>query len=247
MNLDSLQSLSTTMLLEMAGRLGLEIPSGLERPFIIEEILEAQEDERTRVAESSLNSLSNIDNLPSDPLVGTEQGDKGEAPNAQLRELRYNESSIQAILKDPAWAYLYWDLREDELRDLPEADPHSVCIRVLKLSSPQEAAKNALSWFDFCVSPHDGEWYVNLPEDGLCYVFELSVSCGRERKVLARSNVIKAPKFRSYQEYQGLPRKTRSLMELGGFYEYLPSQDAPQSMAMSSRGKRILPISEIEE
>jgi hypothetical protein len=151
------------------------------------------------------------------------------------------------MLKDPSWAYLYWDMREEEVRSPIEAEAKNVCVRVLELACVQDAPKSALSWFDVCVSPNDREWYVNLPEDGVCYVFELALSSGKDRKVLARSNVLQTPKHRKFEDFLNMPKKARALMELAGFYDYLPPPEGGPQGIEPSRGLRILPISESEE
>lgn len=236
MNLESLHSMATDSLLEMAKRLGLDLPDGLERPFIIEEILEAQEDEQPVALSGSISTLSGLDSLP----VGTAEG-LAEAAGEESKGLcdtRYNESSIQAILKDPAWAYLTWDLKEEEGKAAGDGEGKGFSIRVLELATPQDPPKNALSWFDFAISAEDGEWYVNLPEDGMSYVFELGVNANRERKVLARSNILQTPKARRIEDFERLPKATKALLELSGFRDYLPSGD------VNARGSRILPMGE---
>ncbi len=234
MNLESLHSMATDSLIEIARRLGLELPDGLERPFIIEEILDAQDDEQPPRMSGSLSTLSGLDSLPADSQESGADASQAELP--RLAETRYNESNIQAILKDPAWAYLAWDMREDEYRQSAEAEGRGFSIRVLELASPLDPPKNALSWFDFAITPQDGEWYVNLPEDGMSYVFELGSSTGHERKVLARSNIVQTPKQKRLEDFERLPRATKALLELSGYREYLPRpEEAP-------RGSRILPM-----
>jgi uncharacterized protein len=234
MNLESLHSMATDSLIEIARRLGLDLPEGLERPFIIEEILDAQDDDHSSQVSGSLSTLSGLDALPAEAPDGAEGASIAEAPG--LNDTRYNESSIMAILKDPSWAYLTWDLKEDEYRPTAESESKAFSIRVLELASPLDPAKNALSWFDFSITSQDGEWYVNLPEDGMSYVFELGANSNRDRKVLARSNIVQTPKVRRERDFERLPRTTKTLLELSGYSDYIsvPEDD--------SRGSRILPM-----
>lgn len=234
MNLESLHSMATDSLIEIARRLGLELPEGLERPFIIEEILDAQDDDQSSTLSGSLSTLSGVDSLPAEGQEGADQASQAEAP--RLCETRYNENFIQAILKDPSWAYLTWDLKEDEYRHMDESEGKTFAIRVLELASPLDPAKNALSWFDLTIAPEDGEWYVNLPEDGMSYVFELGSSTAHERKILARSNIVQTPKLRRLQDFERLPKATKALLELSGFRAYFPEPEG------DSRGSRILPL-----
>lgn len=236
MNLESLHSMATDSLLEFAKRMGLDLPDGLERPFIIEEILDAREEERYGAVEGSLSTLSGLDSLPAVNPEG--QADAEQGTEKGLCDIRYNESSIQAVLKDPSWAYLSWDLREDENAFQHEQDGKGFSIRVIELASPQDPPKNALSWFDFAISPQDGEWYVNLPEDGMSYAFELSSGTNKDRKVLARSNIVQTPKLRRLEDFEKLPKVTKSLLELSGFRNYLPERETV------AKGSRILPMAE---
>jgi hypothetical protein len=234
MNLESLHSMATDSLIEIARRLGLELPEGLERPFIIGEILDAQDDDQSGSVSGSLSTLSGVDSLPAEGQDGADEASQTESP--RLFETRYNESSIQAILKDPAWAYLTWDLKEDEFRQTDETEGKTFTIRVLELASPLDPAKNALSWFDLTIAPEDGEWYVNLPEDGMSYIFELGSNTAHERKILARSNIVQTPRLRRIEDFGRLPKATKALLELSGYRAYLPEPDG------DSRGSRILPM-----
>jgi len=70
----------------------------------------------------------------------------------------------------------------------------------------------------------------------MSYVFELGTNASRDRKVLARSNIVQTPKVRRERDFERLPRTTKTLLELSGYSDYLST---PKE---ESRGSRILPM-----
>jgi len=230
MTLDSLNALSNDELLKLGESLGLEIPRGLERPFLIGEILEAAKDQEPSPQEQAVSGLD-LRKAEVEAAVDADQSD----PAAVLPQ-RYSENCIHAMVRDPEWAYLYWDLREEERLALRDGDQRQLSIRVLELASAQDQPQNALSWFEFQVQPEDGEWFVNLPEDGAGYVFEIAALSGQERRLIARSNVVTAPRRRRAEDFARLPRRTRVLMELAGLYKTI------QDERPAGDCRRIIPV-----
>lgn len=240
MTLESLHAMSTEALYEMALRFALDLPAGLERSFIIEEIIDAQE-ESLRKPED--DPAPEIDFKEVELDLQGEAAVPRDAGKDSLQERRYNENSIRALLKDPSWAFIFWDVREEDCRTGPGQEEGAISIRALELSSPQDPPQNAISWFEFPVSSKDRDWYVNLPEDGLCFVFELAVTLGKERHLLARTNALSVPRCRRSQDFERLPRRTRSLLELAGLWTYMP---APEPAEPRGSGRRIMPIDDLE-
>jgi uncharacterized protein len=229
MTLESLNAMSNDELLGLAEELGIEAPKGLERPFLVMEIFEAAQDVSSAAPDGGGSGL--------DLKRSAQRADEGEAQDPQSPlAARYNENSIHAMIRDPEWAYLFWDLRDDERSTVREGDQRSLCVRVLELANPQDAPQNALSWFEFPVQGDDGEWFVNLPEDGACYLFEIAAHEGQERRIIARSNPVCAPRSRRAEDYARLPRRTKALMELAGLPLALERDDPPAA------ARRILPM-----
>lgn len=240
MTLESLHAMSTEALRELAARFALDLPEGLERSFIIEEIIDVQE-ESLKAPEEDPVPEADFKEVELDIHKGSQKGK--EAPKGSLQDRRYNENIIRALLKDPSWAFIFWDVRDEESRSTGEHEERSLSIRVLELSSPQDPPQNAVSWFEFPIAPKDRDWYVNLPEDGFCYVFELAMTVGKERRLLARTNALSVPRCRRSQDFERLPRRTRSLMELAGLWSHMP---APEDSSTRGKGRRIMPIDDLE-
>jgi uncharacterized protein len=229
MTLESLNAMSNDELRGLAEELGMEAPKGLERPFLIMEIYETEQDFPSATPDGGGSGL--------DLKRSGQRADDGDVQDPQSPlPSRYNENSIHAMIRDPEWAYLFWDLREDERSADRDGDQRTLSIRVLELANPQDPPQSALSWFDFPVQGDDGEWFVNLPEDGACYVFEIAAQSGQERRIIARSNPACAPRSRKAEDYARLPRRTKALMELAGLSLALERDDPPAA------ARRILPM-----
>ena len=103
-----LESLTNDELRELADTYGLDIPSNLNRNFIIGELLEyAQELEISTQADRDLNYV--------------EYEEDEEQDDSELRLPKsYNETKINAILRDPAWVYTFWDISEADLQSFAD-------------------------------------------------------------------------------------------------------------------------------
>lgn len=223
MNVEELNVLSTADLWREADRLGLELPLALERPFVIGEILEAYEDEDSASGEEEREEKESKARDVAHPIL-----DNGRA-RASLEDTRYNESSVFAMLKDPAWAYMYWDIKEEERQSPNEAEPRLFSIRVLELSSPIGASQNAISWFEFSIDAEDRDWYVHLPDDGSCYIFELAYTQAKVRKVLARSNILQVPRLKDAGAFGQLSRSRRRMLEYSDLKAVIEREEGQSS------------------
>ena len=108
-SLSYLETLSTADLLELAEEYDLDIPEQLNRRFIISELLEIADelnDENIDDIETTEDSVETTTELP----------------------LTYNETQIDVILRNPAWAYVFWDISSSDLQDVINAKGFSKLI-----------------------------------------------------------------------------------------------------------------------
>ena len=97
-----LESLTNDELSKLADEYGLDIPSNLNRNFIIGELLEyAQELEDAAQSDGELS------------YVDSDDADEENESDFQLPK-SYNETKINAVLRNPAWVYAFWDISEAE-------------------------------------------------------------------------------------------------------------------------------------
>ncbi|AEE17014.1 DUF4912 domain-containing protein [Treponema brennaborense] len=140
-----LETLPSADLISLADEYGIDIPENLSRRFIIGELLEFAEDmRRDRGVE-----LKN-------------ESDKAGVRAASVLPSTYNETHISVILRNPVWAFVYWDIKEAELIAIRKSAAFSSLF--LRISFfPDEKAPKASDSFDIPVSLTDREQYVLLP------------------------------------------------------------------------------------
>jgi len=128
-----LETLSTADLALLAESLGLDIPSDLNRVFVIEELLETY----TEIDRALIPEDNELAVIPSN-------GDT----KLHLPE-RYNATFIEVLLRDPAWVFAFWEIRHQD-RDLYEgsSDFGGYHLRVSSLDiSPSGKGKSAADSF----------------------------------------------------------------------------------------------------
>jgi hypothetical protein len=158
-NLSYLERLSTPELKSLAVHFGIDIPQDLDRVFIIEELLDNApcltffQNDKT-AAELPETDFSDYDNAP--PV-----------PNPVELPKRYNITQIDAIVRDPLWVFVFWEIRDAD-RKLCEkpAGFHGYFLRV-RLDRCKMGS-DVSSLFTIPVSAADSEWYINFPPDGHC-------------------------------------------------------------------------------
>jgi hypothetical protein len=178
-----LESLTNKELMELADGFGMDIPASLNRNFIIGELLEYSE-ERERETQAD----SEISYIDSDDSDGDEDGDGGiHLPRS------YNETKINAILRDPAWVYTFWDLSEADLQSFEESeDFSSLCLHVSFYDS--EDSEVQTDSIDLMVSLEDRNQYILLSSTKKHFSLCLEACyTGKESMILARSKRISVP------------------------------------------------------
>lgn len=196
-----LESLSTADLISLADEYGIDIPENLNRRFIIGELLEAVED----AGEEKKETLQESDVLP----------EGSELPTS------YNETCITAVIRNPAWVYVYWDISSFDIEKLQQN--HSFSSLSLKLSffSRTDTEKTS-DVFDISVSLKDREQYILLPTTN----YSLRVDLVSEFKnqlpqVLAYSKTINLPQNLPQINTKTLEQDISPIMELSGFKEII--------------------------
>ena len=192
MTRERLQSFSLQDLKRIALQEGLEVVEGLDRGALLEMILEAFADSRReREQESSL------------PILGEErkyeltQEEELAAEPAGLEDLpippRYNETRLVPLVRDPHWAFAYWDIEETRARAVRKTPRfESLLLRVR--TEGDILFDNANPWFDIPIQFSDSGWYIYLPYPGCTYTLELGFAAGGKYHLLCRSQPIRTPR-----------------------------------------------------
>ena len=110
-----------------------------------------------------------------------------------VRELpmRYNETKISLIMRDPDWCYFYWDISD------ADSDAHDIASKQLKvkifrindidLSAHQEHV-------EVSIGNIFGDYYINLHNPNAYFIAELGYYEDGIFKVIVRSNITYSPR-----------------------------------------------------
>jgi|GEM_PF-258437 len=205
---EKLSLLSDDELSLIAGKMGIHVPEGLERVFLIEEIIEAFEDD----TEEKAFSHDAPDHVEEKKLIGT-----GFIPG-RLEEIAipasYNETSITAIVRDPLWIFAFWEIADaTQNKILAEIEDPKLILRVSDCSDLE-----AYFHYDIAVHFEDRKWYINVPYPKHSYQIDLCIAKYQKMKILAHSNIVHMPS--QYIDMSSkIPQMTKSLLILSGSEE----------------------------
>ena len=201
MSLTQLESLATTNLLALAESFGIDIPEGLNRRFIIGELLEIAEDLRLRSIETAVFVDAEFTSV-SNPLPET-----------------YNETCITALMRDPGWIFVFWDFHSALYKAVTSNRLfESFFLRVNSLSSDKNAAP--VDYYDIDVGLHDRKWYVHLPGITHGCRIDLCIRNNQEKEqAIARSVELVIPCAAIQDPLLGVKRRIPPLLDLSGITE----------------------------
>jgi hypothetical protein len=199
-----LESLTTRELTVLADQSGVDIPPGLDRPFIIEEILEAESDDEND-AEGREEAFQEV------PPEEAEFLDSAPLPE------QYNITYIKVLIRDPLWVFAFWEIKSHD-RELYEKGPdfEGYFLKVSPAAEicpggvpPRGGVKTAPSRgkhlsdlsFTVPVGPGDTAWYLGFPPEysgkdaagKRRFRVELGVRRGTGQEVLAVSRPFNLP------------------------------------------------------
>ena len=169
-----LESLSSVDLLSLADDYGIDVPDDLNRRFIIGELLEI-------AAELQREKEDDIDIVVDAPEVSDKLPES------------FNETHIDVVLRNPVWAFVYWDIKEVDLARLHDDFAFSsLFLRVAFFADEHSAVP--LESFDVQISLANREQYVLLPAGKRFFRIDLMVQfSGRSEESLAISRRVAIP------------------------------------------------------
>ncbi len=180
------------VLREIAEKEGFKGVSAVgDREELVDFILESMDDsriERAVLNNSAMKLKGNkYDIFQDEQLVSSE------------RELypipeRYNETKVALLLRDPQWAFAYWDINELEAESLKkEVFFEGFFLRVYEQRDEEYSDAVVDTYFDIPISEDDESRYINLLHGGKWYSLGLFAMVHAREKLLYRSNVVKSP------------------------------------------------------
>jgi hypothetical protein len=189
LTLPHLESLGTDEIVRLADKYGLDLPPGLDRVFIIEELLDYGRDiskKKNNTHESpELNDRLN------------DLADTADYPQASGRSIsldRYNTAFINVLIRDPLWALVCWSIPEhDQITHESYNGYKGYCLRVVPVTQ-DKLQLNANDFFTVTISKTDSSRYLGFPPDaGRCYKIELCVLHEENHTVLSVSRPFVLP------------------------------------------------------
>jgi hypothetical protein len=170
-----LESLTTHELSKLADTHGLDIPPGLERSFIIEELLELDQ-------EGGGPGTTGKELVP---LI--ERRGRQSAPLPK----QYNITFIEVLIRDPLWVFTFWEINaHDKTLHEQSSDFGGYCLKVSPIESPGQQGA-----FTVSVGLGDTAWYLGFPPSGGSFTVDLCVLRGGTVLVLAASRPFRLPKL----------------------------------------------------
>ncbi len=224
MTRDRLRTMPLAELVALARSAGLEPAENLAAEELIELVLEGYREMREEREEGN------------NPSVRVEEakfevGEEEEVPAAPIEEphvsQRYNETRAVLMVRDPHWAYAYWDVEDAQAaRARKDTGFEQLVLRVQDLQPA--------SSFDIPIQWSDCSWYIYLPSQDADYLLELGYLASGKFRLLARSNPVHTPR----ESIAGDPPDEAESLFLG----ISPEVFAAPSSAMSSEAipQRIL-------
>ena len=192
MTRERLRSFSMRVLREIAEKEGFKGASAVgDREEIIDFILESMAD--SRIERAVLNNAAmklkgnKYDIFQDEQLVSSEK-EIYPIPD------RYNETKIVLLLRDPQWAYAYWDVNDQDAESLrKDVFFEGFFLRAYEQNNEKYSDAAVEKYFDIPISETDESRYINLLHGGKWYSLGLFVMVHNKEKLLARSNTVKSP------------------------------------------------------
>ena len=204
-----LETLSFSDLVILADNYGIDVPENLNRSFLIAELIEVSE-ELEKIAEEP------------EMVVTDEEAVIPEDPN-KLPDF-YNSTEVEVLLRNPAWAFVYWNISESDIQALSKGFITQLMLRVCSFSEKDQ--QNPDDAFNIQISMDDREQYVLLPAGKQYFRIDLLCSIDDVVDILASSNVLEMPEgtTRLANIHPGKVSDISKIKELSGMKELLFNQ-----------------------
>lgn len=200
-------ALSFSDLVTLADEYGIDVPEDLDRQFLIAEIIEVLQD-AGKVAEDMVVSSSLTE-------------------NEVVLPKNYNETQILAVLENPAWAFVYWNLSDSD-RQMVKKRGCSLSLRICSyetLSSAEEGEKPANAYEIQNLSSSQ-EQHVLLNSDYRYIKIELVYANATSGSILASTPVLVIPEGAEYLNnvHPGQEPEVSEIIKLSGLNDLLLDQ-----------------------
>ncbi|MDR0637851.1 MAG: DUF4912 domain-containing protein [Spirochaetaceae bacterium] len=177
-----LESFTSQELLTVAAQLAVDLPQGIfDRARIIGEILDAVDEHVKPVQNSEREWKYARMEAAQDPKTN---------PFLTVRiPERYNITYITALVRDPLWFFVFWEVKESLLERLVKTENfEGLCLRINALKKTAVFASYHVS-----VGNNDKAWYLDFPSEGDMFFVELCAQIGGREEALAKTRSFRQP------------------------------------------------------
>lgn len=164
----------------------------------IQTILMAQESASSQV--DNINSETQEIVEASKFALGSEETEENLEPLAAIDKSMgdlpsgYGESRIVLLPRDPAWAYVYWDVPHSQKEELRRQGGQQLALRLYDATDVNLDYQTPNNLQEYNSDELAREWYLPIPISDRDYVAELGYRCADGRwLVLTRSKVVHVP------------------------------------------------------
>lgn len=201
-SLSYLETLSTADLLELAEEYDLDIPEQLNRRFIISELIEIADELNEQNDDDIEENIENVETTQDLPFS-------------------YNETTIDVVLRNPAWAYVYWDISASDIQDVINAKGFSkLLLKILFWES--ESFDSLVDICELTISVEDRAQYVFLPAGKKYFSIDLVAEISNaEQKKLTTSRKVTIPSGAPLISLDSLEKPMSPILKLSGMQELL--------------------------
>ena len=103
-----------------------------------------------------------------------------EAASRQELPGGYGETGITVLVRDPHWAYAYWEIEPQRLGQAQQAIGEDAAeaqtvLRVYDITGIDFTGTNAHHYFDIVVNARIGSWYLNLGAADRTYCVDIGL------------------------------------------------------------------------
>jgi hypothetical protein len=215
LNRPFLESITTAELLKLADSRGIDLPPGLDRTIVIEELLDTGDKQNPEA--------DDVQTAP-DSGCAKPEGKSAQPVTAPLPQY-YNITYLEVLIRDPLWAFAFWEINahdKEALEGTPDFEGY--CLRVLRFDT------HGGNFFTVQVGADDSAWYLGFPPEGGRFKVELCVIRKEVPVVLAVSKPFRVPNLPEPMEDTGNP-----LLRLSGIGDFNILRNTVRSSRLPKR------------
>jgi hypothetical protein len=192
-----LERLSSGELVNLADSYGIDIPPGLDRIFIIKELLELGHEGDSGGKGSVLREQDLLEPAP--------------LPR------HYNVTFIDVLLRDPLWAFAFWGIKSHDKEIYEKADGfEGYFLKVIPLANDKSGNPQGDDPFIIPVGIKDSSWYIGFPPTGGRFKVGFCMTRGGCEVPLALSLPFRIPVFLNLPEGEYEKNRKNPLVCLSG-------------------------------